>query len=217
MAFGKLKTSTRIIVFLVSVGLIFALLLFKQWRSEQLERKAVGSNASVMYDQIRENAKANQPDKPLSDAMRDEAIKLSAKSLSEKSGDDKSLAAAGQYLGYYLVNVKSRYEFCNSLGVDITPFVTAFKAENEKFYEKSRAIVARRGFSNLQEIEDLHLKNSSVIYKVISDDMGNVAKAKKMTVKDVCGLYRTKGAELAAFHKLSNRNPYVYKVLLEAK
>lgn len=218
MAFGKLSTSTRIILFLISVIAILGLLLFKEWRSDQLTSKAVGSKASIMYDEIRDKAEANHPDKPLSESMRQEAVKKSGKDLSEKSGEDKAMSAASQFLGYYLVNVKTRYDYCKNLGVDITPFVSAFKAENKQLYEKSRAIVARGGVTSFEEIQDIYLKNSSpVISKVISDDMETAAKAHNISTKDVCGLYRSKGAELAALHKLSKRNPHVYKALVEAR
>lgn len=212
------KSITQKILWFVAFAVAFvAVKEIKQWYFDRQAFEKAGSAANQSMDEMRARAAAEHPEKPVAYAVQEEAVKRSNESLSQKSGDKKADAAAGQFIGYYMINVRTRYDYCNSLGVDISPYTNAFIAEHKDLYAKSRMIHARSPYTPDKIESAMYEQLLPTFQKTIVDAMSTIAKQNNATEKDVCVAFNTNGAELAAEMLLAKINPALNQAMLEAK
>ena len=162
-------------------------------------------------------ARCSTRNQPAPYALAEEAVKASGERLSGASGESKAQEAAGQFLGFYLVNVRARREYCQRLGVDITPFVKAFSAEHKDLYEKSRKIIARGPYSPNQVEEKLYNMMQPTIQTTVGDAMRTMGSEVHASEQQVCAAFNANGAKVANAFQLSTLNPALYRVMLEVK
>lgn len=216
MASNNPKSSSKFLWIIVAIGAFIAVKQIKQEWYDQKALDKAGANAEQQMDAMRSQAAAENPNNP-TEALQEKLLKKSQEELAKKSGDQKADEAAGQYLGFYLINVRTRYEYCKAFGVNITPYVTAFKADNEALYQKSREIHARTAYSPDKIENELYKQVATSFHKTVSDDMQATAKEYKMTTKEVCLAFSSNAQELAKAMSLANVNPALYKAMVEAK
>lgn len=176
-----------------------------------------GVNSKNNFEGMRETAAKEHPDQPISEAMRDAALKLTTEKLEKESGTKKADTAAGQFIGYYFVNVRTRYDYCKGIGVDIGSYVKAFKANNATLYEKSRVIHGRSPYTaDKVELESYRMLLPTM-QKTIVDAMGDMAKQSNISEVEVCKAFSDNGEELANEMMLEKVSPALYKAMLEAQ
>lgn len=216
MASDKPKSSGKFLWIVAFIGAFIAVKEAKRWWFEQQAIEKAGATVEKQAEEMRQKGAEENPNNP-SEGFRQQALKQTGEDLAKNSGEKKADVAAGQFIGYYMVNTQTRYRYCKSLGVDITPFVLAFKADNKVFYEKSRAIHSR-GPTDPDKIEnDLYMQLIPTFNKVVKDDMEGMAKEYKVTPKDICTAFNTSGKELAAELTLAKANPALYQAMVEAR
>lgn len=176
-----------------------------------------GVSANNELEKIRETAAKEHPEQPISEAMRDAALKLSAEKLGKKSGAKKADTAAGQFIGYYFVNVWTRYDYCKGLGVDIGSYVEAFKVNNAKLYEKSRVIHSRGSYTADKVESETYRMLLPSMQKTIVDAMRDMAKQNNVNEVKICKVFSDRGEELANEMMLEKVSPALYKAMLEAQ
>lgn len=188
-----------------------------QWYFESQRLHNEADSSRQMFNTLQAKAVAEHPDQPAPYALAEEAVKASGERLSGASGESKAQEAAGQFLGFYLVNVRARKEYCQRLGVDIAPFVEAFSAEHNDLYEKSRKIIARGPYSPSQVEEKLYNMMQPTIQTTIGDAMRTMGSEVHASEQQVCAAFNANGAKIADAFRLSTINPVLYRVMLEVK
>ena len=212
------KTAKQRVVWLISFVIAFLVVKeVKQWYFDNRALENAGVAASQAMDDLRTKVAAEHPEKPVVYALQEEAVKQSAENLAKKSGDQKSDAAAGQFIGYYMINVRTRHEYCKGLGVDISPYTNAFVQENKDLYAKSRTIHARGPYTPDKVENEMYRQLMPSMQKTISEAMTAMAKQNNMTEKDVCAAFNANGVTLASEMQLSKISPALYQAMIEAK
>lgn len=167
-------------------------------------------DANVKLESVKQEAVAKRPDLAPSVAFAEAAKHNSEASLTAAGGSDKKISmAADQFVGFYYVNVKTRYEYCNKLGVDITPFVTAFKAVNAEEYRITIEEEIRQKVNIEWSISKLEPSWQSIINQAMQD----ASKQYKVSTKEVCEIFANNSSEIAAEMTLQKVNPALYAAL----
>ncbi len=213
---GKTWLRKAMVILCWVVGFVAAKMIVQSYFDKQAFKTA-GAEANKSMEELRAKAVAEHPDQPAAFAIHDEAIQRSSEELAQKSGNQKANEAAGQFIGFYMINVRTRHDYCKDLGVDISTYTKAFAAEHEALYAKSRTILGRGPYSP-DKIEDMTYEQlQPILQKTISEGMATLAKQNKVTEKDICQGYSDKGAELASEMHLSKVNPALYQAMLDAR
>ncbi|HEV7611866.1 MAG TPA: hypothetical protein VGO37_08335 [Steroidobacteraceae bacterium] len=124
---------------------------------------------------------------------------------------EKLQFAVGHFFGYYLINVETKVNYCRQLGVEISPFITAFKNANDDIYVKAAALLAKEGLTENQMLFKLQDRLVDLTFKSMADQ----ATAQGITTTVVCARLRDYGSRdpNLAYRK---SNPEVYRMLMDA-
>jgi hypothetical protein len=129
-------------------------------------------------------------------------------------GREKLDTAANQFLGFYLVNARTRQEYCLSLGVAIPTFVSEFDKINQRELISARKIQAS---SPLPDEEKFYQSVKASMLKTLTFQMKDQASQLKMTEKDFCQALESNPTEIAGRLRFSELMPSQSRVLIEAK
>lgn len=129
-------------------------------------------------------------------------------------GRKKLDAAANQFLGFYLVNARTRLEYCSSLDVAIPTFVSELEKINQRELISARKIQAASPEPDEEKFYQL-VKTSML--KTLTFQMKDQASQLKITEKEFCEALESNAAEIAGRLRFSELLPSQSKVLIEAK
>ena len=129
-------------------------------------------------------------------------------------GTKKFDAAANQFLGFYLVNARTRPEYCLSLGVAIPTFVSQFDKINQRELISARKIQAT---SPEPDEEKFYQFVKASMLKTLTFQMKDQASQLKMTEKEFCEALESNATEIAGRLRFSELMPSQSKVLIEVK
>ncbi|MFM0143511.1 hypothetical protein [Paraburkholderia sp. RL18-085-BIA-A] len=206
-----------------AVGLICFIVAFgvvKTYRQHNAdgEMTAQGkARATASMQAMQDEAAREHPEKPLGEAMRDAAISRSRATLAAETGAQKADEAAGQFLGYYLANVRARANYCRSQGVDITPFVEAFRQHNATFYEQSRVIHARGPYSADALEEMLYRQMGPAMEQAVRATTEDAAARQNVSVVVVCQSLAASPVEAVDVLDLSRVHPALIQAMAAAQ
>ncbi len=151
------------------------------------------------------------------------ATKVMSENMQKKANDElakipdgrkKLDAAANQFLGFYLVNARTRPEYCSSLGVAIPTFVNEFDKINQRELKSARKIQAT---SPEPDEEKFYQLVKASMLKTITFAMKDQASQLKITEKELCQAFESSAIEVASSFRFSVLMPSQSKVLIEAK
>jgi hypothetical protein len=149
---------------------------------------------------------------PYEDSLKQDAKKRQETFFASTNDETEKLTfAVGNFFGFYLINVETKANYCGQLGVDVAPFVTAFKRTNHEVYEKASSLAAKSGLSENGILFKLQQQLVDLTYKSMADQ----AQAQRITTTVVCERLRDYGARdpTLAYEK---SNPTVYRMLMTA-
>jgi hypothetical protein len=192
-------------------AVIFAAALVgaKYGYDQYVERKAV-AKAEKVLKQTRKDGIEKNPGVPQSEALRRQAVEVSAARIEGQTNDKKRfLTAASTFMGFYLVNTRERHAYCRERGVDTTPFVAAFDNVHRSELAAARAGLAKTAIKE----DELYEMLQAQFRKTIADDMNDIASSQKLSVKQACELIADNGKEFAVEMHISKFQPVVYQVL----
>ncbi|UTW01179.1 hypothetical protein KDW99_08665 [Marinomonas rhizomae] len=166
--------------------------------------------AGELLDTIKEEARESYPDELEMAAMKKVAISRSEDDLNnQKTFEDKRKKAADIFFGFYLINVKSRVEYCLDLGVNIAPFSSLFKKSNWNEY-----LIAKEARAyNSSDIEELYQLLEPQMMEVVGVDMKGIASENGLSVTESCQLFVDYAPRVVSQMHISAMNPAVYKAL----
>lgn len=178
------------------------------------EKNAAIENANAEIDAIRADVQINNPDVPEVLAVHEAASKKMIENINAKgSAKEKQKTAAGSFLGYYLANYRQRAEYCNNLGVDITPFISAFKALHEDEYAVSVKAVS----ATPKNVDELFISLQPQFATVIEQDMEFIANENGVSLAEACRLISDHADFLIPDMHISLTQPMVYQALMPGK
>lgn len=188
----------------------------KEVNQTSFEKDAILSSGTVTHDEKQEGPREAPNSAPIAGERQNGASEWASVLLDKAAPGNRAFFAASQFMGFYLANFTVRTEYCQALGVDISPFANAFKAEHEVLYLKSREIFSRKGVSP-DGIETKMLKSlGPKMRKVVAADMAKIGDSLKISKVQVCKLFIKRGKRLAAAMLLSKKNPPLYQALVSA-
>jgi hypothetical protein len=147
-----------------------------------------------------------------------ESLKKDAKASQEEflastsDATKKREFAADHFFGYYLITVESKANYCRQLGVDISPFITAFRDANKDVYVKATSLLAKQDLTENQLLFKIRDPLVNLTFKVMADQ----AAAQNTTTTVVCESIRDNGSRdpNLAYRK---SNSDLYRMLMDAK
>lgn len=167
--------------------------------------------AEVQQDFDRENtaAVAARPDLHPTQAIAQSGIQRAEKMLASASdANDKVFLAATQFIGYYNANTKSRSEICSNLGVDISPFVNAFKAAHINEYRIASEAYAKHNASLDEElVAEVHTRPG------LKQAMEYMAGINNFTLKQLCVDFAQSADHYASGYASQKMQPETYAAL----
>lgn len=175
------------------------------------EQTPAQSLTKPLQDFDRENAAAvaARPDLHPTQAIAQSATQRGKEMLaSAHDANDKIFLAANQFIGYYNANVKSRSEVCGSLGVDISPFVNAFKAAHANEY---------RITSDAYAIHNVSLDEALVVEAhgrpLIKQVMEKMARNYNITLSEMCVAFAQNADDFTSEYAYQKQQPAIYAAL----
>lgn len=167
-------------------------------------------NVNQTFEKLKSDAATNYPDKDLSTAIKQEAISQAEVKLKSETNNQKKLEnAAGMFMGFFLINTKTRPQFCNYQGVNIQPFVTSFEKKHINELAKARDVLSSAGFTEGK----LYSMLEPQLEKMLAQDMNDFALHDKISMKEVCTLFASNGDAFVEEMQISKTQPQVYQLL----
>lgn len=151
------------------------------------------------------------------------ATEVMAENMRKKANDEltrlpdgrkKLDAAANQFPGFYLVNARTRPEYCSSLGVAIPTFVSEFDKINQRELISARKIQAT---SPEPDEEKFYQLVKASMLKTLTFQIKDQASQLKITEKEFCQALESSATEIAGRLRFSELMPSQSKVLIDAK
>ena len=200
------KTSTYVVSLICAFGSYYLVQYgFQKYREDNLQ-SAVGREV----DEIRREAELSDSGEPLSTAMQEVATRKVAELINAQGSLlEKRTTAAETFAGFYLINARSRKEFCESLGIDISTFTNEFiTSHNEEM-----AITKELYLKSPGDIDELYKIINPQILGMLEQDMNDLAASINGTPTDACIVMEEYGLEVAKEMHLSIMQPAVFKAL----
>lgn len=203
-----MSRALKIVIFILAFVAVSA--ITRAGLDSYQKRKAV-AKAQQMMDQLKKDAAAKHPNMQPAEAMQREAAAQMSQKLAAETSDRKRLeSAAGNFMGFYLVNVREREAYCRERGVDIASFVAAFQGGHARELLKAQEALANTPVG----MDELYKRLKPQLAAVIAQDMLDITAQNKISEKQACELVAENGAALAAEMHLSRAQPAVHRALV---
>lgn len=191
---------------LLAFGMVslWAITMLKPSR-EQTE----AAQAARLIDELRAKATKGGTVKPTSEAIAAEAAKAAVERLNEANiaPDERLKRAANMFLGFYEVNTNTRRKFCQDQGVDIQPFVAAFKQKHLDLLMRAQKVATVQ-----LSAQDAPL--GSPLYQFVAADMQDLAKSLNTGVKGACEALAAHADSVAEDIFIGKAMPQVHEILM---
>ncbi|HEX7644226.1 MAG TPA: hypothetical protein VF472_18630 [Burkholderiaceae bacterium] len=198
----------KVVVTIVAAAIGFAAAKYG-WHKYQDHLAKQGADDKIA--QLRAEAAKDSPNAPTSMGMQQAAIRDAANAVNSAADDQaRRSAAASTFFGFYLINSRSRPEFCKEQGVDITAFTSPFESHHARLLEVSRPIMVSAGYDE----EKLYGMLKPQLRSMLEQDMKDIATSAHTDAKGACELLASVGANVADKLQFDKMQPTVYHVLL---
>jgi len=218
----KYKSVFGILVMVVAGGLgYFAVKeVKKQWFQSEAIEKASESAAVSMEQDIKLAQSQATTEKNTSTILLEEARKSATSTLNTTSTYKQKLeAASNMFFGAYLLNTRTRPDYCASLGIPIKSFVSTYKQKHHQLFTTAERIqiqdFADHGYT--YNIDKLYKMMSPSHEKVIVQDMKDVASNLEISEREVCQSFEQNSTEWVDLFDLRKIVPEITKILLSAE
>jgi hypothetical protein len=132
---------------------------------------------------LRAEALRKHPEMSESMALRAAAVERAESQMAQPQSTDSAAGnAAGNFIGFYLVNTRSRVQYCQARGVDLSPFVARFSAVHAPEWAKAQTLLRRRGM----DFEQVWPQLKPTMDKLIEQGMRDTAASAQTDETGVC-------------------------------
>ena len=179
---------------------------------EVRERQSIGSADSALQ-QFTADAVAARPDLPESIAILEKAREQAQKTLTDAPTIAKrENDAATIFWGFYFLNTRARAAYCKERGVDIAPFIAAFRQAHETEVAAAKAIYRRASVND----DDVYRQMESMATKTVAQDMEDLAALNEIGETEACQLFADNPEEVVQRVLFAKVTPTVYETLVVA-
>lgn len=186
---------------------------FQYGMGEYSESKAI-SAVNDTFSEMEIEADKYSAQTPRSIALQEVAIKKAEENInSQASPLKKRQAALSTFMGFYLVNHRTRSNFCKNLGVNISTFSNKFKILHQSEMGLSKQLV----FKKAGDVEKLYKILKPQLEKLIQQNMADISSAYDVTLSGACELIEKNGITFAEEMTLSKIQPAVYQAIHDEK
>lgn len=179
-----------------------------QFGMEKYRENKVITAVEEAYSEIEKEAESNNTGISKSAAIQETAIKkVEQKINSKNSPQQKKETAISTFMGFYLVNYRTRSDFCEALGISIPTFTNKFKEIHRNELNLSNKIV----FKNDGDVDNLYKLVQAQLEKIVTQDMNDIASQYGVNTTGACQLVEDNGITFAESMHVSKIQPTVYK------
>ncbi len=194
----------------VLLACFFVAIYLVQFEFDQIGDSEIRDSVEQQFFELELEAENAQPDVPKSIALQDVAIKKAKENINSQADSTKRRQTAlSTFMGFYLVNTRTRRAFCREHGVDLTEFSAEFEINHEREMELAMVMV----FTQEGSIDKLYKILESQFIKVIEQDMTDLSTIYQVGLKDACELIESNGAEFAKEMLLEKVQPAVFSAI----
>ncbi len=169
------------------------------------------AGAEDVFESIEQNAQKNHPGELKSVGMQKESTKMMDTMIKDaETPGEKRLMVSSAFFGAYLLNTYERPRFCKLQGVDLSPFVNAFKAEHVKEHAEAKKVLTSEGIN-----EEMLIKEAGDQLKQMTEiDMKDIATVVGGDLAKACQFMNDKAAMMVSEMTFRKRSPEAHAILM---
>jgi len=202
-----IKKLGSVIIFII---FFFGAKYFLQYGISKYQNMKEINAVENLFSEIEKEASTYNSETPKSIAFQEIASRKAEENInSQRYSLKKRQTAISTFMGFYLINYRTRSIFCKNQGVDISTFSNKFKALHKTELSLSKELV----FKKQSDIEKLYKILKPQADKIIEQDMLDLSKAYEVTLRGACELLEQNGVAFAKEMNLLKIQPSVYKAI----
>ncbi len=200
----------KIVIVLIFVATFVGAQQLVRLGFEKYEESKVVAAVEDKLAEIEAEADREDSGLPRSEAIQEIAIKKAEENIQSKATpQQRKETAVSTFMGFYLVNYRTRSEFCADLGVSISSFTGRFRELHRDELDLSRNTV----FKNDIDVDKVYDLLGPQLERVIDQDMNDLASQYGVDLAGACELVEQNGAAFAEAMHISKVQPAVYAEL----
>ena len=175
------------------------------------QEDSIKTEVNRTMNELRDQAVESNPDKPKVIAIQEAAIEQAKNNvMAQESIQDKKQTAAQTFLGFYMINSKTRPEYCQKLGIEIEQFVDLFKSSHAQEMATANQILKLTPDQQKQ----IYLLISDQLNQLIDDDMQFIAKEWQVDLSGACQMLNDQANLIVPDMHLSVMQPVLHQQLM---
>ena len=166
-------------------AIVVGLVGYEGWKWYARHRQPTPAEVKAEVDALRAEAAKRHPGLSQTDAMKQVAAEQAGKRLNEADAHTRRRMAAQVFYGSYFLNTRFRPAYCRQQGVDISPFVAAFKEVHGDELIRADSVFAGAG----QTPEAILPVVEAELTRMAAQDMADIGAARQATPDATCRLF----------------------------
>jgi hypothetical protein len=215
---NKIKELAKNKIVLIAVAVI-SFLVVREIKIYYQEKQAIQKgldDVGKRYDDVLSKTKEGES---AIENVKKEFSEIAKQKLDSKKDEKSKIYTAANYIwGSYMLNVRTRYDFCKAYGVDIGEFVQTYKNKNSYIMnDVSKIFKIEFTAKNLEFNENrLYSEVKEFHAKVVKQDMLEVAKTWDTNdMKLVCQNFNEQANMIADILSLDKTMPEIAKIVID--
>ncbi len=177
----------------------------------QFRKDAIVDAVDQNNAQLKAYAQQQHPNLPVDKALEIEAKKRIELDFKNGTAAEKKATVAGDFLGFYLKNVRTRVDICSDNNVDIKPYATEFVRIHANELSQADTFFKTQQLSADAAIDMFYDKFVPIYRAEIEQDYQERAERNNSTIAVECKLFTV---EMAKERHYSKIDPQKYAVLM---
>lgn len=193
-------------------GLVITAILSTVWSQAKTSvLRPSSTSIEGKFEEMKREAKAAHPNKPTAIALSELAPTQTARELANTSNPElRAAKAASIFMGFYLVNVRARLEYCRQKGVDISGFSASFASAWRPAHAKALEVLARSGIDE----EKLWRETRGVLMNSVAIDMSSIGYVRGY--KSACDVVNAKAQFIIDNLDINKKAPEAMRILMSS-
>lgn len=215
-----LKKAVSTLAFLLAFAVMFVLVkeLKSYWFASESMQTASETVAATADKEIRAAQEQAISNKSTTDILIEKGQKDAENTLNRSGDDKKKLTSASNFFfGAYLMNTRSRPEYCKSLGVSIAKFVDDYQKVHKDLFASAERIQIEdfRQHGYKYDFDDLYKLVLPTLQKYLVQDMKDTSTELKISEHDLCQSFQEHADVWVDQLDYRRRAPEVARLLLQ--
>lgn len=216
-----IKKALPILAFIISFAVVkYGFEIYGQYNKEEVLKNAIDDTLLILQEGVKTDASNRTESEKVYDAAQDLINQKLNENKSAGSNKKAVAFATGVFAGQYLRVTRVTLDYCKTLGVDITPFVSRYKNMHKSLYEHTRKTLKEDGSSYELIFRLTKDKLLPYVKKEISDinDLLSSQINRQLPLSDSCVFFNELAKDDVAMSDVGFANvaPEPYKILINS-